>query len=275
MSRPSQPSVGRGFTLIELLVVIAIIAILASILFPVFAEARASARQTACLSNIRQIGLAAQMYLTDHDDVWFPVLLPDGAKPPFAPIRPWFAYDNNNVPFGGSWDGNIMKAAINPPHPGAIDPYVKNNDLFKCPSRPREWQSSYAVNFWNPIYTSPYYQTNPAAANNEYGPAAKDYSFDTVVNRIVYVGASEAEIQEPSYTLAMWEHGADIPACNFLMPQDWFDSPPDNDALRKHFHFLHREGTNALWADGHAKRFTYGMLKRPMFSCRKDIYPGY
>jgi len=58
----------KGFTLIELLVVIAIIAILAAILFPVFAQARAKARQSSCLSNTRQLGLAATMYCQDYDN---------------------------------------------------------------------------------------------------------------------------------------------------------------------------------------------------------------
>ena len=62
----------RGFTLIELLVVIAIIAILAAILFPVFAKAREKARQTSCLSNMKQIGLAMMMYTQDYDETYVP-----------------------------------------------------------------------------------------------------------------------------------------------------------------------------------------------------------
>jgi len=93
----------RAFTLIELLVVIAIIAILAAILFPVFAKARAKARQSACVSNLKQLGLAFQQYTSDYDGV-FPLGTP------------------SCVSMGGQqwWT--------------ALDPYVKNAGILTCPS---------------------------------------------------------------------------------------------------------------------------------------------
>jgi prepilin-type N-terminal cleavage/methylation domain-containing protein/prepilin-type processing-associated H-X9-DG protein len=97
-------STRRGFTLIELLVVIAIIAILAAILFPVFARARESARKTSCLSNLKQLGLASHMYAQDWDEL-FPV------------------------------DAHICN-----PHPvlvGQLMPYMKNVQILYCPSAPR------------------------------------------------------------------------------------------------------------------------------------------
>ena len=83
----SAPRAGAAFTLIELLVVIAIIAILAAILFPVFAQARAKARQAACLSNMRQLGTATMMYIQDYDEVFYP------AKYDLAPGQPIWWYN--------------------------------------------------------------------------------------------------------------------------------------------------------------------------------------
>ena len=95
----------NGFTLIELLVVIAIIAILAAILFPVFAQAREKARQISCLSNVRQIGTAMQMYVQDYDETTPSIIVnrDDGTK-----------------------DEDIYSI---------VQPYSKNLQMFFCPDR--------------------------------------------------------------------------------------------------------------------------------------------
>ena len=111
--------VRRGFTLIELLVVIAIIAILAAILFPVFARAKAAAKQTVCVSNLKQIGSGIALYMGDHDDV-FPHALDASDK--YAPQI---------------WAGQGEFAARIPYMPliqDAVDPYVKSKALWKCPA---------------------------------------------------------------------------------------------------------------------------------------------
>src|ERR1043166_6645950 len=88
-----------AFTLIELLVVIAIIAILAAILFPVFAQARESARTTACLSNLKQIGMSIRMYSQDYDDN-FPMGTYSGS-------RNWEVNPDSNGP-----DCNLVSGGI-------------------------------------------------------------------------------------------------------------------------------------------------------------------
>ena len=104
----------KGFTLIELLVVIAIISILASILFPVFARARESARRASCLSNLKQVGLATMMYVQDYDE--------------FYPA----SYSRNNVtpPEGHDWSGTRKYWYWQQ----LLYPYTKNIQVFVCPS---------------------------------------------------------------------------------------------------------------------------------------------
>jgi prepilin-type N-terminal cleavage/methylation domain-containing protein len=108
----------RAFTLIELLVVIAIIAILAAILFPVFAQAKAAAKKTACLSNGKQIGIGLYLYLNDNDDT-----LPM-ANYPNAP---------GNTPSSFSYLSGGAGGFVAQNWADIIQPYVKNYNVFKCP----------------------------------------------------------------------------------------------------------------------------------------------
>ncbi|RYX82079.1 DUF1559 domain-containing protein [bacterium] len=115
----------RAFTLIELLVVIAIIAILASILFPVFARARENARRASCQSNMKQLGLGFLQYTQDYDEA-YPGSAPPSAvltKLPFSPLGHW-------VPAG------VVVTNTNPSlvQNGAIFPYIKSTQIYICPS---------------------------------------------------------------------------------------------------------------------------------------------
>jgi len=260
-----------AFTLIELLVVIAIIAVLAAILFPVFTQAKNAAKQTMCISNMRQLGMAMMLYKNDHDDVWFAAAQRD-VLPGFVPQQIWIGYDNNNYGIDGGFYGHVYEPAINPIRPGAIDPYLKNHLIKRCPSMPSAWQSAYALNWFNPAYWSPYYSVNPAANQQEFSPAAKGYRIEAN-GTFTNFGANDSEVQEPSRTIICWEHLARVPMCNFLQGYNWFDSPPPVGSLQAHFNFLHTSGANTIWCDGHAKHIFFGQLKRPMFSSRKDIYP--
>jgi prepilin-type N-terminal cleavage/methylation domain-containing protein/prepilin-type processing-associated H-X9-DG protein len=114
----------RGFTLIELLVVIAIIGILAAMLFPVFARARESARKTQCLSNVKNIAMAFQMYLSDYDR------FPPGEHNPT--VLQFFADKGCDVSPGCCNYPTLANPYLR--WPVILDEYVKNRDVWRCPS---------------------------------------------------------------------------------------------------------------------------------------------
>ncbi|MBM3476097.1 MAG: DUF1559 domain-containing protein [Armatimonadetes bacterium] len=130
----------QGFTLIELLVVIAIIAILAAILFPVFARAREKARQASCQSNQKQIGLAVMMYVQDYDESY-----------------------RHNWP-QPSWNSYIRDHA----------PYIKNTQIWLCPSLEGDTgcPCGYAAGAADPTYIPDNYAFNPFTTRQWYGNLA-------------------------------------------------------------------------------------------------------
>ncbi len=140
-----MPKQRRAFTLIELLVVIAIIAILAAILFPVFAKAREKARQSSCASNSKQIGTASMMYVQDYDETY--------------PSHNWqLGSANYGLPDGRLYQGHVGWTCC-------FYPYIKNKQVFVCPS-----DSNSTSNFGDNGTANPYVNVWGKAIPTSYAP---------------------------------------------------------------------------------------------------------
>jgi len=257
-----------GFTLIELLVVIAIIAILAAILMPVFAQARESARKASCQSNLKQIGTAVRMYVDDYDGVF---------------IGAYY--------YPGGW-GTC-------PHwtwTDVVQPYVKNRQVFDCPSSPRDNRTLYCNDgryaclgagtpgtTANPLRLGYTYNegwmdgayrgrpNTPTGCDRYHGVVADDCS------GTAELGAHDAAIEDPAGTIAVTDGQATPnptstaqcrhPVTVFKIAQS--DSTPrDQDygpANSARVPLRHNGGFNALFCDGHVKtlkRSNFGMWTR-------------
>lgn len=222
----------KGFTLIEILVVLSIIVLLAAILFPVFARVRENARRTSCASNLKQLGIAAQMYSQDYDEHLVPSFLNySGGEP-----RPLTQYTLNTVPS----------------YVDLLEPYAKSQQVFVCPSRKVSIRKIGAVidkgKFSYGLAVGP-------SSDSCIGPGASlTYCFGPQVNgRFTYNPPRLAWFSEPARMI----HAGDTfgrPHNGYFAVQITNSSMPigttSNDRI---VHFRHLETANILFLDGHVK----------------------
>jgi prepilin-type N-terminal cleavage/methylation domain-containing protein/prepilin-type processing-associated H-X9-DG protein len=230
----------RAFTLIELLVVIAIIAILAAILFPVFAQARAKARQTACLSNLKQIGSGVMMYTQDYDDT-----------------LPGNSFHQGGLGKDMGWMTDVEPADPTTHRIWAREacPYIKNMGVFVCPqAKPRSDEALSGVGTTNEV---------PAPGGNT------NYLVNGIIN-----GRPLAALSAPTDLIYLHEvrnfnriaqekprmaDGSTTEATNFT--HAFYDR-------------LHNDGSNLLFGDGHARYQRRDAIRYEQFGAPADLNPG-
>jgi prepilin-type N-terminal cleavage/methylation domain-containing protein/prepilin-type processing-associated H-X9-DG protein len=254
----------RGFTLIELLVVIAIIAILASILFPVFAQAREKARQISCLSNTKQMGLALLQYVQDYDE-----MMPLGRAYADDPL-----YQQH---LGQGWAAQSQ-------------PYLKNTQVFRCPSDPT---NNVAATANTPMLSAVSYIYN---YNIPFSNAALA-AFNAPANTILLAEATKAQVNLNSPTelpgsatpifspagnglavpyasgiaLTALDNGQSGPVQYDTGWMGGWNPPPVETAYRMK-DGRHSNGSNFFFVDGHAKWFR-GAAVSPGFNALAPSEP--
>jgi prepilin-type N-terminal cleavage/methylation domain-containing protein/prepilin-type processing-associated H-X9-DG protein len=228
----------RGFTLIELLVVIAIIAILAAILFPVFARAREAARATSCRSNLKQVGTAFNMYTADYDQ----------NMPNSQPL-----------PTTGDCNVETTRTHYGGTVANSLQPYVKNTQLFTCPS-----DSQKASNINTPALCGP--NTQPYGGQGAGGRTyimSYCYNYMGIYSAVGTTGlngfaGSEAACLAPAEQIAMWDSNnrwADGSGPFWDRDIAWYQTKLYTAGAR------HSEMVNFLYLDGHVKADRWDRLK--------------
>jgi prepilin-type N-terminal cleavage/methylation domain-containing protein/prepilin-type processing-associated H-X9-DG protein len=223
----------HGFTLIELLVVIAIIAILAAILFPVFAKAREKARQSSCLSNVKQMILGVMSYAQDYDERYPGGLT--GSDTTQGPVTrsPWFTTAKNTS--------------------DVIFPYVKNTQLFTCPSSPNS-ASTYSCNYGFNVKICPNLTTAGTAAVS-LGQVTRPAEVFCVLDAGPYMVGWDSEMMAPQGSF--WY----VPGtCGSRNPAGGGTTPLSGNEQKDFVSGRHNEGINVGLADGHAKWYSGASL---------------
>ena len=224
LAMPFKNTPRSAFTLLEILVVVAIIALLSAILFPAFARARQKARDTNCLSNMKQIGLGVLQYVQDYDETW--------------PI--FYAY-------------NSSPASGNPGHKGIeleLQPYTKSLQIFKCPN-----------DVGGPTVASDGDCALDAAKQESYAACyGSSYRFTSGAFSVV-AGESSANNAPLLTTALVRDSMFQVPAQTRVLRDEmlpWFG--PEFDAggtkygyVPTYYHEWHPTGGSFLFADGHAK----------------------
>ncbi len=237
----------RAFTLIELLVVIAIIAILASILFPVFAQAREKARQASCTSNLKQIGMAYRMYLSDYDER-VPVNCDRVSAAADAPIN----YLRNTC-----WPGWVSTG---------LKPYEKNPEIYYCPSKVIQNSSfvdtrkNLTVRQNDPLNVAGVVANNGRKVTYTYNENGLGHQASSLSGR------PEAAFQEPASLCIMWDSlnsWTDCwfanSSCSIWHQRDlcWYFGPlpgmTNCGGRNLNNTAWHNGGLNFLFYDGHVK----------------------